>query len=67
MNDTYTDIITPDEFEKRMSAIYQECYVEDLDPEMAHYKVDMLINEVLVGLGYGKGLDIFKTSPKWYG
>lgn len=36
------------------------------NPEVAHYKADMVMCELLSELGYGDGVEIFKDMFKWY-
>ena len=36
------------------------------DPEVAHYKADELMCELLTELGFGEGVEIFKEMGKWY-
>ena len=57
--------ITPEEFSKRMRDI-QYTYKERYDIEERHVAMDDLMCELLRELGYGKGIDIFKDTDKWY-
>lgn len=54
---------TPEEFEIKMQEIKN---TTEGDKEMAHGKMDDLMAQVLVELGYGKGIDIFESQDKWY-
>lgn len=36
------------------------------DAEDSHELADQYMCELLVELGYGEGVDIFKDMPKWY-
>ena len=58
-------MITPAEFERRMSAIAHpkdHSYYE----EEAHFEDDGLMEELLIELGYAAGIEIFRAMPKWY-
>ena len=55
--------MTPYEFSKRMRDIFVE-YGED--EEVAHLKMDQLMSEVLIELGYGVGIALFNKQKKWY-
>lgn len=55
--------MTPEEFEKAMSDLAHEW---DLDAENRHSEMDDLMCKVLVHLGYGKGVNIFEASERWY-
>jgi len=37
------------------------------DPEGCHVRLDGLLCEVLIGLGYTKLVRIFEKQEKWYG
>lgn len=52
-----------EQFEAEMSLI-KETYSDD--EEALHIAYDNLMCEVLRGLGYGKGIDIFESSTLWY-
>jgi hypothetical protein len=60
-------MITPEEFKERMKAIantdtgYHGCDIED-----NHISGDCLMEETLIELGYGDGVEIFRNMPKWY-
>lgn len=56
----------PDEFEQKMLEIKKKYYEEENDEEVCHAEMDDLICLLLRKLGYGKGVDIFCTTPKWY-
>lgn len=36
------------------------------DEEIGHHAADDLMCELLRELGYGEGIDIFESMPKWY-
>ncbi len=56
--------ITPEEALERMQAIYPLSGI--YDNEEAHSKADDLLCEILESLGYGKTVELFKSSEKWY-
>lgn len=56
-------VITPKEFKQKMKELSD--VVLD-DTEAIHGKMDDLLCEVLVQLGYKAGVAIFKDTPKWY-
>ena len=55
--------ITPEEFAQRMQKLV-DLYSED--EEILHSKLDELMMETLISLGYEKGVEIFDNAPKWY-
>ena len=56
------DIFSPTEFEERMKdlATHQD------DREYMHVDMDDLMCEILEKLGYEKGIETFRQTPKWY-
>ncbi len=56
-------ILTPEQFKKQMQAIFDN---EGFDKELAHMDADEFMCDVLTSLGYGEGVEIFKSAPKWY-
>jgi hypothetical protein len=50
-------LITPQEFAARARAI-----VETMQGHAAHRAIDLLTNNVLRGLGYGEGIEIFEDA-----
>ena len=54
-------VMTPQAFAERINAIRQE---ESLD--IAHEEADDLMADLLIALGYGDGIEIFKSMNKWY-
>jgi len=36
------------------------------DPEHSHGETDRLMEEVLIGLGYGAGVDLIRKQIRWY-
>lgn len=53
--------MTPQEFRDKMSDA-----LDNWDTETAHANADDLMCRVLRELGYGEGVDIFESTPKWY-
>ena len=62
------EIISPDEFKKKMKAIKikVDAGFLILDKEEAHVQMDDLMCEVLSSLGYEEGIEIFQNTGKWY-
>jgi hypothetical protein len=58
--------MTPEEFKTKMQEIRKELYDEENDEEACHCCMDNLMCELLVSLGYGAGVNVFKAAPKWY-
>lgn len=56
-------IMTPAQFEEKMTELKEKA---PNDVEMAHYKADEIMCELLRSYGYDSGIDIFKSMPKWY-
>ena len=56
--------MTPEEFAKKMREIFPENGY--YDSEVAHVDADELMEEVLISLGYGDGVEIFREASKWY-
>ena len=61
-----TPILTPEEFEEKMFLIKKRFYDEAGDKEVCHMKMDDEMCALLSSLGYGKGIDIFESTDKWY-
>ena len=57
--------LTPQKFEKKMNDILNE-YANVSDLEDCHVKMDLLTCETLESLGYGNGIKLFRSKPKWY-
>jgi hypothetical protein len=55
--------MTPEEFAKRMQAIYDRPHG---DEEIKHAAADDLLCQVLRELGYDAGVDIFENDPRGY-
>lgn len=58
-----TKEMTPSEFEAKMQQIKDE---EQNDPEICHERMDDLISQLLIKLGYEAGIKIFDEAEKWY-
>lgn len=58
--------ITPEKFADQMREAYQLYYVGNDDAEDVHIAMDGIICNLLRQLGYGEGVDIFNSTPKWY-
>lgn len=54
-------IMVPEQFAAAMSRIS----LSD-DPENNHIHADALMCKLLKDLGYGNGIDIFRSMNKWY-
>ena len=52
--------MTPEEFEQKMQELNKDC-----DTAVAHEDMDDLMCEILISLGYEKGVEIFKKKHKW--
>ena len=59
-------IMTPEQFRDKMAEIYHEWWIEKDDEEAGHIYMDALMMDILIKLGYGDGVDIFKNAKKWY-
>ena len=55
--------MTPEEFFNEVQKI-----VEDLgnDEEICHCQTDDLMEELLIELGYGKGIELIQETTRWY-
>jgi hypothetical protein len=59
--------VSPKEFKRRMREIWKpERGWRGVDTETAHMRADDLMCELLESLGYGDGVTVFKSEPKWY-
>lgn len=58
-----TNIITPEEFVEQMTQLAEK-YSDDT--EMRHVMMDGLMCDILVSLGYNKGVTIFAETDMWY-
>ena len=57
--------MTPDEFKESMKWVFNQS-IDDDDPEKWHDRGDAMLCEMLVQLGYGKGVGFFRKLHKWY-
>lgn len=55
--------VTPEEFAAEMRRLYEE---EGDDEESVHSYMDIAMCDLLRRLGYGDGVTIFESTPKWY-
>ena len=55
--------MTPEEFWLKMCTIITE---NDGHEEYTHIDMDKLMCELLCELGYEKGVEVFRHTPKWY-
>lgn len=55
--------MTPNEFYDEMSEIKR---IYGGDQEMVHVYMDECMCELLRNLGYGKGIEVFENTAKWY-
>ena len=55
--------ITPKTFTRRINRIQKEY---EGDKETRHCRLDDMLCETLRLLGYGKGVDVFENTDKWY-
>jgi hypothetical protein len=49
-----------------MREVYEHYYVKNDDEEDVHIAMDGIMCNLLRDLGYGEGIDIFDSTPKWY-
>lgn len=59
------NVYTPKEFEVLMRAC-EEPHPDRDDAEEWHIEMDTRMCYLLKALGYGKGVDVFLKSHKWY-
>lgn len=55
--------LSPRSFAHRMQKLYEEY---GGDREAVHAEMDDLMCNLLRSLGYGKGVEIFESTDKWY-
>ena len=60
------EIIKEEEFYEAMKKISNELHDIYYDKERIHIEMDNLMCELLTTLGYGRAIEIFKSTPKWY-
>lgn len=56
-------MMTPEEFWLKMCTIIIK---NDGYEETTHIEMDNLMCDLLCGLGYEKGIEVFRRAPKWY-
>lgn len=61
--ENHISVMTPEEFANKMESIQVEL---SYDLEQRHIDMDGLMMEVLTALGYGKGIDIYRSTDMWY-
>lgn len=61
-------MMAPKEFEQKMNDINTGTFygTDQYDEEDMHRDMDNIMCNLLRDLGYGKGIDIFEDTPKWY-
>jgi len=57
---------SPTEFETHMQDIKRTFFDKNEDEETCHMEMDSYILEVMESLGYKAGVNVFRTTPKWY-
>ena len=57
---------SPTEFETHMLDIKKTFIDKEFNLEDCHMEMDSYILEVMESLGYKAGVDVFRTTPKWY-
>lgn len=58
--------MTPEEFKQAMADARRKFDEDKYDEEDVHIKMDNIMCDLLVSLGYGEGIDIFDNTPMWY-
>jgi len=56
-----SEVMTPEEFAEKMMIIATMC-----DPEARHVLADILMESLLIDLGYESGIEIFQEMTKLY-
>ena len=57
------DHMTPEEFTERVRQIVEKF---DGDAEAYHSVIDDLMEDLLIGLGYGEGVEMLRKPARWY-
>lgn len=57
--------MSPEEFKERMILIIYSGKTAD-DTELRHVAMDNLMCEALINLGYEAGVELFKSTSRWY-
>jgi hypothetical protein len=55
--------LTPEEFEAAVREIIKKFAV---DNEACHGRTDDLMEDVLISLGYGAGVELIRRTERWY-
>jgi hypothetical protein len=55
--------MTPKEFVEK---IKEELSDNSQDAEGAHWHTDVLMEDLLISLGYAEGINLIKESERWY-
>jgi len=58
--------MTPEEFHKKLKVIYAKDARAGLDPEYNHDESDTLMEDLLIELGYKKGIAYLRDQVRWY-
>ncbi len=57
---------TPEEFYETLKSIKENYLDKQNDLEECHIMMDLYILETLESLGYKKGTNLFRQTPKWF-
>lgn len=57
------DAPSPEEFYNQMK---EYAVIAEDDEELCHEYMDEYLCKVLSSLGYSRGVNVFRTTPKWY-
>lgn len=60
-NKENASVISPEEFRQKMAELRS-----GIDPETAHWSMDLAMAELLESLGYGAGVEIWRKQKRWY-
>lgn len=60
-NKENASVISPEEFRQKMAELRS-----GIDPETAHWSMDLAMAELLESLGYGAGVEIRRKQKRWY-
>ena len=58
--------MTKEEFYHKMLALVEQLESHQIDTEDFHIEADSLMCRLLIELGYGQGVEVFRGTPKWY-
>ena len=56
-------MMTPERF---LEKVRQICEEESGDVEAFHDSTDILMEELLISLGYGEGVELIRSMERWY-